>query len=58
VKVSDGSVMNSEAAANVALTVVALALCEADLTEAQLKAGRSRRRPCPRRGADRLLVPD
>jgi hypothetical protein len=35
--VSDGSVMNTEAAANAALTVVALALRQADLTEAQLK---------------------
>jgi hypothetical protein len=38
---------DTEAAANAALTLVALALRQADLFDAQLKAGRSGRRPTP-----------
>jgi hypothetical protein len=53
--VFDGSVMNTEAAANAALTVVALAQRRADLTEAQLKVGRSRQRPSPVRGCPFLF---
>jgi hypothetical protein len=61
-----GSVINTEAAADAALTVVALTLRRADLTDAQLKVRRSRQRPTPVRGcpflfclteADKLIFP-
>jgi hypothetical protein len=53
--VFDGKLMSSEATANAVLTVVALALRRADLTEAQMHAGRSRQRPTPVRGRPFLL---
>jgi hypothetical protein len=45
--VSYGSVGNTGAALSAALKVVALALRQADLAEAQVKAGQSRQRPTP-----------